>query len=97
MKKSHAAHAFFLFSVLQATPSWSCSAPGAPTLPDPNTAVLAEMVKAQKSVKKYMTASDEYLKCEKNTSKYNAAVDSMQSVGADFNSRIKQFKALKKK
>jgi len=97
MKKTHAVNVIFLSAVLFSSAGWACTAPAAPTLPDPQAAVLAEMVKAQKAVKKYVAAGEEYLKCEKNTAKYNDMVDSMKGIGADFNARIKQFKALKKK
>ncbi len=97
MKKTHAVNVIFLSSLLFSSAGWACSAPEAPTLPDPQTAVLAEMVKAQKAVKKYVAAGEEYLKCEKNTAKYNGMVDAMQDISADFNARIKEFKSLKKK
>lgn len=74
----------------------ACSAPEQPELPDPDTAVLAEMVKAQKDVKKFIAAGNDYLGCEKNTKKYNDMVDLMKSVGADFNARIAAFKAKQK-
>jgi len=75
----------------------ACSPPATPTLPDPATAVLAEMVKAKGDVQKFIAAADEYLACEKNTAKYNSMVDLMQATGDDFNKRIRKFKELKSK
>ncbi len=75
----------------------ACDAPEAPELPDPETAVLAEMVKTQKDVKKYLAAGEDYLKCEKNTIKYNRMVDEMKVVGDSFNAGIKAFKERKNK
>lgn len=77
--------------------AWACSPPAAPELPDPTTAVLAEMVKAKGDVKKFIAAGDAYLACEKNTPKYNAMVDLMHAVGDDFNKKIRKFKELKSK
>ena len=74
---------------------FACTPPEAPVLPDPATAVLAEMVKAKGDVQKFISAGDEYLACEKNTAKYNAMVDLMQQTGEDFNKRIRKFKELK--
>jgi len=75
----------------------ACSPPSPPTLPDPATAVLAEMVKAKGDVQKFIGAGDEYLACEKNTGKYNQMVDLMQKTGEEFNSKIRKFKELKSK
>lgn len=75
----------------------ACEEPEAPDLPDPETAVLAEMVKAQKDVKKFISEGEEYLKCQKGVQKYNRMVEQMKEVGDNFNASIKAFKARKSK
>lgn len=73
----------------------NCDAPEAPELPDPQTAVLAEMVKAQKDMKKYIAAGEEYLGCAKSDRLHDIMVDEMKTKGDDFNARIREFKARK--
>ncbi len=74
----------------------ACEAPTPPDMPDVETAVLAEMVKAQNQVKKFIAAGNEYLECEKDDDLHNQMVDLMHDVGEDFNKVIKDFKAKNK-
>ena len=74
----------------------ACTKPDKPTLPDPNTAVVAEMVKAQKAVKKYLAAGDKYLGCVRGDLYHDVMVKEMKKVGDSFNASIKAFKARKK-
>ena len=70
-----------------------CSKPAAPNLPDPDTAVTPEMVKAKREVKAYLAAAEKYLECVKITSKHNAMVDEMQEVADGFNAAVRAYKA----
>jgi hypothetical protein len=87
----------FTLILVGAASSQACDEPSPPAIPDPNTAVLAEMVKAQKDVKKFISSGDSYLKCQKNDNKYNKMVDLMKTTGDEFNKAIKAFKAKVKK
>ncbi len=73
--------------------SFACSKPVQPELPEVGSAVLAQMVKAQKDVKKYLALSDEYLACQGDKKRYNAMIDEMKAVGDDFNALVKDYKA----
>ena len=72
-----------------------CQKPAAPALPDANTAVTPEMVKAKNQVTAYMKDAEAYLSClgKGNVTDYNAMVDSMEKLAAEFNSLIKKFKS----
>ena len=83
--------------ILSAEMALACSAPTPPEIPDPATAVLPEMVKAQNEVKRYLADAENYLKCEKNSRKYDSVVDAMHVVGDTFNKAISEFKAQMKK
>ena len=85
----------FLAAGLLSAQLQACDKPAAPVLPEPESAVLAEMVKAQKDVKAYVAAATDFLACVKNNRQYNDMVDEMKAVGEDFNSRIRKFKELK--
>ena len=75
----------------------ACEAPKKPVLPDINTTVVAEMIKTQKEVKKYMALGKAFLDCSNNTKNSNDMVDNMAEVGNGFNALIKEFKARNKK
>ncbi|BFM16137.1 hypothetical protein R50073_23200 [Maricurvus nonylphenolicus] len=71
----------------------ACDKPTAPTLPDPDNAVTAQMVKAKNEMKAFITAAETYLKCvENDTGKYNAMVDVMQKAADDFNGIVRKYK-----
>lgn len=73
--------------------TWAgCDKPDAPAIPDAQTTVTAEMVKAQNDVKQFIAAAESYLKCNKNTTRHNDMVAEMQAVGDEFNEAIRAFK-----
>lgn len=76
-----------------AAASAACTKPSAPNLPNPDTAVTPEMVKAKREVKEYLAAAEKYLECVKITAKHNAMVDEMQKVADGFNAAVRAYKA----
>ena len=73
--------------------SASCKSPAEPTLPSIDTAVLAEMVKASKDVKKYIADANKYLGCTRNDSDHDRVVERMRIVADSFNALTTTFKA----
>ncbi len=70
-----------------------CTPPEPPQIPDAETTVTAEMVKAQNDVKAFMAEAEAFLKCNRNTSRHNKMVDTMNDVGKSFNDVVKAYKA----
>ncbi|MGH1371602.1 MAG: hypothetical protein ACRBBW_06180 [Cellvibrionaceae bacterium] len=71
----------------------ACTKPASPNLPDPGTAVTAQMIKAKNDMKSYIKAAESYLECvESDTKKYNNMVDEMQSAAEGFNGIVKKYK-----
>lgn len=71
----------------------ACEKPASPQLPDPGTAVTAQMIKAKNDMKVYIKAADDYLKCvQSDTNKYNNMVEEMQSAADGFNSIVRKYK-----
>ncbi|MGH1470539.1 MAG: hypothetical protein ACRBCS_05060 [Cellvibrionaceae bacterium] len=70
----------------------TCTAPEPPTIPNPETTVTAEMVKAQNDVKAFLSAAESFLKCTKNSTRHNKMVDKMKDVGDSFNKTVKAYK-----
>lgn len=74
--------------------AWACEKPGEkPEIPDPNSAVTAQMVKANKEVKAYVTAMEEYLNCARLSSgKHDRAVRELKDFAGQFNEAVRAFK-----
>ena len=86
----------------------ACEKPVAPSLPDANSAVTAEMVKAKREVTQFLTDAQSYLDCigipaENDQSEvalaivasYNQMVGVIHTVGDGFNSVVRSYKARK--
>jgi hypothetical protein len=81
-----------LSTVLFSSMSLACTKPTAPSLPDANTAVTAQMVKAKNEVKAYMTQAEAYLECAADTQSHNLVVDEMQKTADAFNAAVRAYK-----
>jgi hypothetical protein len=90
-----AATAFFALSAHLTCAAADCTAPKEPAnLPDAASATAADMVTAQQSVKQYLAAMEERLKCLGDSSpSYNSSVDQMQKVAAQFNATVRAFRS----
>lgn len=73
--------------------SYACKAPEPPNFPDPKKAELAEMVKTQKALKKYLSASRDYLGCVRNDLKHDAHVAQMKQIADKYNEVSLLYKA----
>lgn len=69
------------------------AAPAAPTIPADGERNVASMLSAQASVKSYVSASKEHLKCVRSSSKHNALVDQIYAVADEYNTALKEFRA----
>ncbi len=93
MKKS--LFAATILSVL-AAPALACDKPqNKPAIPDPTTAVTAQMVKSNNEVKAYVKATEEYLSCAgMSSSEVRKAEDELRAYADAFNKTIREFKKL---
>jgi len=82
-----------IFTALSGGAYSGCTAPEPPHIPDAETTVTAEMVKAQNDVKAFLSEAENFLKCNRNSSKHNKMVDEMKDVGEKFNNVVKAYKA----
>ena len=69
------------------------TAPAVPAIPADGERSMASMLSAQESVKSYVSASREHLKCIRSNSKHNALVDQVYAVAEEYNTALKEFKA----
>jgi len=70
----------------------ACEEPSEPAIPNADTTVTAEMVKAQNDVKAYMSAAETYLSCVRNDFKQKKMADRMQELAEEFNQTVRAFK-----
>lgn len=90
--------ALLLATLLAATPAHAaCKAPDPPDLPDAETAVLAQMIKAKKDVKAFMMAGKAFMECTRSDSKHDKVVDQMRRLAKEFNGVVKSYKSRVKK
>lgn len=63
-------------------------------MPDPDTAVTAQMIKAKNDMKAFIYAAEGYLECvSKDTAKHNVMVDEMQAAADTFNKIVRKYKS----
>ncbi|MBB3167416.1 hypothetical protein [Simiduia aestuariiviva] len=80
-------------TALLSTAAQACVKPNAPELPDPASAVTAQMIKAKNDVKAYLDAANGYIDCVKGSaSRHNAMVDEMEKVADTFNAAVRTYK-----
>lgn len=93
MKKTLLAMSFC--SLLISVPSFACSKPDVkPEIPDADTVVTAQMVKANNEVKAYVKAVEEYIACAKlPRSQEKQEIDDLKKFAEDFNVVVRAFKA----
>jgi hypothetical protein len=71
-----------------------CDKPSAPAaIPDGKSAAMDDMMAAKKAVDTFKKDMEEYLSCEKNTSKAESAQAELERVANRFNSEVRAFKA----
>ena len=72
-----------------------CPSPKEPTgFPDAAVATDADMLAAQQTVKQYLAAMEERLKClGENVSSHNSAIDQMQKVAGQFNATFRAYRS----
>lgn len=83
----------FIGSLLLSVFAAACEKPSAPALPDPETSVTAQMVKAQNDMNAWVDSVKNYLKCERNTRRHDDAVSELESQVEAFNKSIRLYKA----
>lgn len=71
----------------------ACSRPSPPEIPDPDTAVTPQMIKAKNDVQAYVGEAEKYLKCNISTAQHNSMVDEMKETADKFNQAVRAYKA----
>lgn len=84
----------FVVAVLFSAPVLACDAPGErPAIPDPDTAVTAQMVKSNNEIKAYVRAQEEYLGCaDMSSGEKREALEELETYADTFNQAVRQFK-----
>jgi len=70
-----------------------CTLPETPVFPDPDTAVLPQMVKAKNDINSYIASIESYLVCaKKSTRKSSIAAERRIKVSKKYNSIVRAFR-----
>ncbi|MGB3609652.1 MAG: hypothetical protein WA987_04670 [Cellvibrio sp.] len=85
----------FCYSFFIAFPALACSKPAAkPEIPDAETVVTAQMVKANNEVKAYVKAVEDYIACAKlSRGQEKQELDDLKQFAEDFNVVVRAFKS----
>jgi hypothetical protein len=85
-----------LLTVFAAASTQACDKPqNRPAIPDPTTAVTAQMVKTNNEVKAYVRATESYLSCAKlSSNELRSAETELKDYAEEFNKTIRTFKQL---
>ena len=70
-----------------------CQSEPAPELPDLETALHSDMLRAMDAVKRYIAKQEAYLNCVDSVQEYNSTVKEMHRVANRFNSLTRRYKA----
>ena len=71
----------------------TCHKPTPPALPNPDSAVVAQMMKAKHQMRAFMAAANTYLDCvAHDNTQYNAWVDEMTRAADAFNTIVRRYK-----
>lgn len=71
----------------------SATLPAAPSIPAATERSTETMLATQDSVKSYVSASREYLKCVRSSRTHNAIVDQVYAIADEYNAALQEFKA----
>jgi hypothetical protein len=84
----------FVFSMTASNSAFSmCTEAAVPVLPDPDTAVMSDILRAQDAVKQYLARQEKFLSCVSDSSRHNAAVDKMHEVADQYNNMARRYKS----
>jgi hypothetical protein len=77
-----------------AVPAFACEKPSSPAaIPDGKSASMEQMMAAKKSVDEFKRGMEEYMTCERISSKVDSAQAELERVANRFNEQIRAFKA----
>lgn len=93
MKALGAIATLLLLLSLSTASSAACMEAVVPELPDPDTAVMSDIVRAQGAVKQYLARQEKFLACVAGRLRHDAAVDKMHEVAAEYNNMARRYKS----
>ncbi|MDQ2075123.1 hypothetical protein [Marinimicrobium sp. ABcell2] len=84
------------FSAAFSASAWACEAPqNKPEIPDPSTAVTAQMVKSNNLVREYVQAKEAYLNCARlSNAELRRQESALKAFADEFNQAIREFRSV---
>ena len=93
MKSLVAISALLLLLSISSTSHSACIEDVVPELPNPDIAVMSDILRAQEAVKQYIARQEKYLSCVGDDSfRHDAVVDKMHEVANSYNNMARRYK-----
>ena len=70
-----------------------CAKVTAPTMPDPNTASVEDMIAARAAVQLFLKDTEGYLNCVRSGRRYGKAIAKMNDIAETYNRNLRVFKS----
>lgn len=93
MKSLVALSALLLLLSISSSVYSACSEAAVPELPNPDTAVMSDILRAQDAVKQYLARQERYLTCVGDNFRHDAVVDKMHEVANSYNNMARRYKS----
>ena len=93
MKSFAAVSALLLLLSISSNLYADCIEAVVPELPNPDTAVMSDMLRAQDAVKQYIARQEKYLSCVGYGFRHDAVVDKMHEVANSYNNMARRYKS----
>lgn len=94
MKSLVALSALLLLLSISSTSHSACIEAVIPALPNPDNAVMSDILRAQDAVKQYIARQEKFLSCVgDNSFRHDAIVDKMHEVANSYNNMARRYKS----
>ena len=93
MKSLAAVSALLLLLSISSNSYSACKEAVVPELPNPDIAVMSDILRAQEAVKLYIARQEKYLSCVGDNFRHDAVVDKMHEVANSYNNMARRYKS----
>jgi hypothetical protein len=93
MKSFVAISALLLLLSISSTSHSACIEAVVPELPNPDIAVMGDILRAQGAVRQYIARQEKYLACVGDNFRHDAVVDKMHEVANSYNNMARRYKS----
>jgi hypothetical protein len=93
MKSLTAVSVLLLLLSISSSSHSACIEAAVPELPNPDVAVMSDILRAQDAVRQYIARQEKYLSCVGDNLRHDAVVDKMHEVANSYNNMARRYKS----